>query len=306
MNKKIVTLAGATGYLGEKIAKEIIAQGAHVRAMVRATSNRTNLEKLGVTDFVTGDMMDPASIKKALDQNPKADSVIASAAGYTRHTKGDNQKTDTEGYRNLAYATKAANISRFVLISILECDKAPEVPHFYHKYLVEEYLKEIKQPFIALRPGAFLDQAKDFVLAKVQKGIFPAFVPGVSLGMIYTGDLARYAAMAAISVSESELGITVDVGWNQPVSGEDLAEAFSKVLGIKVISKPAYPGFLVNFVLPVIGTFNPGIKDMYAMIKWIKTGVYQSKNTQKQKVLFSDLPTVEEAVKRYCKDKKLV
>ena len=177
MNKKIVTLAGATGYLGEKIAKELIAQGAHVRALVRATSNRTKLEKLGITDFVTGDMMDPVSLKKALAQSPKADAVIASAAGYTGHTKSDSPKTDTDGYRNLADATKAADISRFVLLSILECDKAPEVPHFYHKHLVEKYLREIGQPFIALRAGAFLDQAKDFVLPKVQKGIFPAFVP---------------------------------------------------------------------------------------------------------------------------------
>ena len=306
MDKKIVTIAGATGFLGEKIAKELISQGAHVRAMLRATSNRTKLEKLGVTDFVTGDMMDPDSLKKALAQSPKADTVIASAAGYTGHTKGDNQKTDTEGYKNLADAAKAANISRFVLISILECDKAPEVPHFYHKYLVEKHLKDIGQPFIALRPGAFLDQAKDFVLPKVQKGIFPAFVPGVSLGMIYTVDLARYAAMAAISVPDSELGITVDVGWDKPVSGEDLAEAFSKVLGKKIVSKPGFPGFLVNYVLPVIGMFNPNVKDMLSMIKWIKTGVYKSKNTQKQKELFSDLPTVEEAVIRYCNDNKLV
>lgn len=306
MDGKIVTLVGATGDLGQKIAKELIAQGASVRAMVRATSNRTNLEKLGVTDFVTGDMMDPASLKKALSQYPKADAVVASAAGYTAHSKGDSRKTDTEGYRNLADATKAANISRFVLVSILECDKAPTVPHFYNKHLTELYLKEIGQPFIALRPGAFLDQAKDFVFSQVQNGIFPAFVPGVSMGMIYTADLARYAAMAAVRVPDSALGTIVDVGWDRPVSGEDLAEAFSRVLGKKVVSKPAFPGFLVNVVMPVIGMFNPGIKDMHAMIKWIRTGSYKSKNTQKQKELFSDLPTVEEAVRRYCVDKKLV
>ena len=306
MNKKIIILAGATGYLGEKIAKELHLQGAHVRAMVRATSNRTKLEKLGITDFITGDMMDPASLENALGQSPKADAIIASAAGYTGHTKGDNHKTDTEGYKNLADAAKAANIPRFVLISILECDKAREVPHFYHKHLVEKYLREIEQPFIALRPGAFLDQTKDFVLPKIQNGIFPSFVTGVSLGMIYTDDLARYAAMAAVSVPDSELGITVDVGWEKPVSGEDLADAFSKVLGKMVVSKPAFPDFVVNFILPVVGIFNPGIKDMYSMIKWIKTGAYKSKNTQKQKELFSDLPTAEEAVNRYCKDRKLI
>jgi uncharacterized protein YbjT (DUF2867 family) len=306
MDKKIVTLAGATGYLGEKIARELITAGAHVRALVRTTSDRTRLKKLGVTDFVTGDMMDPDSLNKALAQSPLAGAVIANAAGYTRHSKGDSQKTDTLGYRNLINAAKAAKIPRFVLISILECDKAPEVPHFYHKYLVEQYLKAMGQPFIALRAGAFLDQSKDFVFSKVRKGVFPAFVPGVSLGMIYTADLARYAAMAAVSVPESELDVTVDVGWDKPVSGEDLAEAFSKVLGRKVVSKPAFPGFVVNIVMPFLGIFNPGVSDMLSMIKWFRTGIYTSKNTQKQKELFSDLPTPEEVVKRYCMDKKLI
>ncbi len=306
MEKKTVLLAGATGYLGGKIAAELLARGANVRAMVRSTSNRGMLEKLGITDFVTGDLLNAASLKSAFSVSPKADAVIASAAGYTGHSKGDTPKTDSEGYRNLADAVKAAKVPRFVLLSILECDKAPGVPHFYNKYLAEQYLKEIGQPFISLRPGAFLDQAKDRVLQKVREGIFPAFVPGVRLGMIYTADLARYLAIAALTVPEGELGGSVDVGWDKPVSGEDLADAFSKVLGKKVISKPAFPDFMVNFVMPAAGIFNPGIRDMLSMIRWIRTGIYVSSNTHRQLELFSDLPTVEEAVGRYCIDNKLI
>ena len=166
-------LAGATGFLGEKIAKELIAQDAHVRALVRATSNRTKLENLGITDFVTGDMMDPASLEKALAQSPKADAVVASAAGYTRHTKGDNPKTDTDGYKNLADATKAANISRFVLLSILECDKAPEVPHFYHKHLAEDISKR-NWTTVYCSPGGKLSLTRQKILSclKSRKAYF--------------------------------------------------------------------------------------------------------------------------------------
>jgi uncharacterized protein YbjT (DUF2867 family) len=306
MEKKIVLLVGGTGYLGEKIAKELIAQGAHVRAIVRNGSNKANLSKIGVTEFITADMMNPVSLNAALAGKQKVDAVIASAAGYTKHTKGDNQKTDTAGYRNLVNATKAAGIKRFVLISILECDKASEVPHFFHKFLVEQYLRAVDQPYIALRAGAFLDQAKDMVYSKVKNGIYPAFVPGVSMGMIYTGDLARYAAMAATIVPDSELDKAVDVGWDKPASGEDLADAFSKVLGKKVVSRPAIPGLVSSMILPVVGIFDESVKDMNAMVNWMKKGIYKSKNTSKQKELFADLPTVEEAVRRYCKDKKLI
>jgi uncharacterized protein YbjT (DUF2867 family) len=144
------------------------------------------------------------------------------------------------------------------------------------------------------------------VYSKVQNGVYPAFVPGVPMGMIYTPDLARYAAMAALSVPDNQSDNIIDVGWDKPASGEDLADAFSKILGKKVVVKPAIPGFVTSLVLPAIGIFSESVKDMTSMIKWIKTGIYKSKNTAKQKELFSDLPTVEEAVGRYCRDKKLI
>ncbi len=303
---KIVAVFGATGALGLKITKEVIAQGGCVRAVVRNTSNRAQLEKLGVTDFVTADMMSPASLKAALVRIPTADAVIACAAGYTAHSKGDSSKTDTEGYRNLIDATKIASIPRFVLISILECDKAQMVPHFYHKHLAEKHLKAAGQPFIALRSGAFLDQTPDRVLPKVTGGIYPAFVPGVSMGMIYTPDLARYAAIAALSLPDSALNTTVDVGWNRSASGDDLAVAFSKVLDRKIVMKPGFPSLAVNLILPVVGLFQESIRDLLAMIKWIRLGIYTSKDMDPQRQLFGELPTVEEAVRRYCVDRKLV
>ena len=47
---------------------------------------------------------------------------------------------------------------RLVFTSILTCDQTPDVPHFWHKALMERYLAEIGVPYVALRPGAFVDQ----------------------------------------------------------------------------------------------------------------------------------------------------
>jgi len=291
MEKKIVTVAGATGYLGLKMVKALLDQGARVKAMVRVTSDRSKLEALGVTDFVVGDMMDRGSLEAALAQSPKADALIASAAGYTGHSKGDSAETDTEGYKNLVDASRESGLPRFVLISILESDKAITVPHFHHKYLVEEYLRKEKQPFIALRAGAFLDQSRDVVLPQVKEGIYPELFHGIALGMVYTPDLARYAAFAAISLPDAALGRSVDIGWETPASGSRLAQAFSQVLGKPVEAKPVFPPMAT--------------KDMSAMMEWVGTGAYVSRNPQVQKELFGDLPTVEEAVRRYCRDRGL-
>ncbi len=305
MSTKKVVVAGATGSLGNKIVKALLEQGAEVTAMVRATSDRSGLEAIGVTNFVTGDLMDKASLKEALSPTHHFDAIVASAAGYTRHSKGDSSETDTTGYRNLVDATRESGIPRFVLISILESDRAETVPHFHNKYLIEKYLAEKQQPYIALRPGAFFDWSNDFMLKKIKEGIIPVFFLGVSYGTIYTPDLARYAAVAATTLPDSELNTSVDVGWSTPVSGQSLANAFSKVLNRPIKSKPVFPSFVMNIIAPLFALFSSNMHDMYAMVKWVKTGVYISRNTEKQMRLFGDLPTVEEAARRYCQDNNL-
>jgi uncharacterized protein YbjT (DUF2867 family) len=167
-------------------------------------------------------------------------------------------------------------------------------------------LKKAKQPYIALRPGAFLDQGRDMLTPMLAKGIYPALFPGVELGMVYSPDLARYAAMAAVSLPDSALGRSVDIGWEGPADGERLARAFSEVLGRPIAAKPAFPPFAAKVIMPLASLFNPGLRDMTAMMRWIGTGAYVSRDPNTRKELFGELPTVEEAVRRYCKDRSLV
>lgn len=306
MDSKKVVVAGATGALGTKIAAALVARGTEVTAMVRASSNRSKLEELGVKNFVVGDMMNKDSLRKALSPKHGFDAIVASAAGYTRHSKGDSPLTDTVGYKNLVDAAKEAGIPRFVLISILECDKATNVPHFNNKYLIEKYLAEKKHPFVALRAGGFLDQTTDYITPNLAKGVLPVFFTVGNYGMIYTPDLARYAAIAATSLPDSKLNRTIDVGWSTPVNSETLASAFEKLLKEPIKAKAAIPPFFLKIVMPILARFNESMYDMIEMVNWVKSDAYMSKNTQPQKELFGDLPTIEEAVARYCKDRNLV
>ena len=308
MESRIVTVVGASGTLGALIVQALLARGARVRAMVRATSNRAKLESLGVTDYVVADLNDPGSLEVALTAEPRAEAVIASAAGFTVHsarTKGDNSKTDVEGYRNLVDAAKNAGVPRVVLISILECDKASGVPHFRQKFMTEQYLAEKRQPYLALRAGAFLDRTRDIVAPKVRKGIFPEWVPGVALSMVYAPDLGRNAVQAALDVPASALNQSVDICWEAPAAGPQLAAAFTRALGRPVVAKPAIPPLLIA-VLPLLARFVPSLKASIAVLAWIRKGGYVSRDARKQQDLFGATPTIDDAVARYCRDKGLL
>jgi uncharacterized protein YbjT (DUF2867 family) len=143
-----VLVVGGTGMLGGQVVAELLARGKRVRALVRPTSDAKRLEQAGV-EIARGDMMDPVSL---LDAMEGADAVISTAAGYTRHSKGDTDEIDRIGNRNLADAASQAGVRRFVLTSILTCDQTPQVPHFWHKKLAEDRLEELGVPFVSLRP----------------------------------------------------------------------------------------------------------------------------------------------------------
>ena len=123
--------------------------------------------------------------------------------------------------------------------------------------------------------------------------------------MIYTPDLAGYAAQAALDVPASALNQSVDVCWDVPVTGPQLAAAFTRALGRPVVAKPAIPPLLFA-LLPLLARFVPSLRDSNAVLAWIRKGGYVSRDTQKQTELFGNLPTIEEAVARYCRDKGLI
>ena len=148
-----VLVVGATGSLGGKVVDDLLKRGKDVRALVRPTSDASRLESRGV-EIARGDMLDVDSLVAAMNGS---DAVITTAAGYTRGGKNAHD-IDTVGNANLAEAAHRAGIRRFVLTSILTSDQTPDVPHFWHKKVAEDKVEQLGVPFVALRPGAFLDQ----------------------------------------------------------------------------------------------------------------------------------------------------
>ena len=187
-SRDTVLIVGATGHLGSRVAKELARQGKRLRALVRPGTDASALESLGI-EIERGDMLDRDSLARAMEG---AMAVVTTAIGYSRRRKGDSlESVDGLGNRNLVDAAKSAGIGRFVFTSVLTCDKAPEVPHFWQKKLTEDYLQSSGVPFVSLRPGAFLGGA-DFWAKGLRKGsltlIGSATVPWTYIGI---DDVAR-------------------------------------------------------------------------------------------------------------------
>jgi uncharacterized protein YbjT (DUF2867 family) len=284
-----VLVVGGTGMLGGQVITELLSRGKRVRALVRPTTDATQLERTGV-EIARGDMMDSASLLDAMDS---ADAVISTAAGYTRHSKGDTDQIDTIGNRNLADAASRAGIRRFVLTSILTCDQTPQVPHFWHKKLAEDRLEELGVPFVALRPGAFLDMIVRMGGDPFSKRRLMWFgSPKIPLTFVLTQDLAGYLAEAVDAPGVD--GQRIDIGWDRPVSMQEIALISGRLLSQQIRVR-SVPVGLINTAGAVVGRFSPMVKDMAAMMRWFQTGRYVA-DPSRQREVFGQVPTAEEAI----------
>jgi uncharacterized protein YbjT (DUF2867 family) len=197
---------------------------------------------------------------------------------------------ETEG---IAEAAHRAGIRRFVLTSILTSDQTPGVPHFWHKKLAEDRLEQLGVPFVALRPGAFVDQIASGAGNPLEKGrVFWIGKTSVPLTFVRTSDLAAYLAQAVDA--DAVDGERIDIGWDRPVSIAEVADQVGGLAGT-TIKVRAVPSGIARVAGAVAGPFMPILTDMTAMFRWFDTGRYVA-DPRRQQELFGPAPRAEDAL----------
>ncbi len=110
---KLVT--GATGFIGSAVLRKLIARGDEVRALVRPSSDRRNLEGLDV-EIAEGDLRDPESLKPALRG---CSGLFHVAADYRLWAPdpGPMFKANVDGTRTIMLAAAECGVERIVYTS---------------------------------------------------------------------------------------------------------------------------------------------------------------------------------------------
>ena len=251
-----------------------------MRALVRPGSDPSRLPK-GV-EVVRGDLLDPGSLRTAATD---VSALVTSAIGYSRRKEGDSLRTDREGNRNLVDAAQQTRVPRFVLLSILACDQATEVPHFWAKKETEDYLAQQGVPFVSLRPGAFLYAPEGGFGQMIRQGLERGEVLGMTPEGIRITYIAPREVARAIAIAVDEpraLGQKIDLGSDRPLSGPEYAALIGKILG-----RPMR-------LAPMQGGRGPRDDDMIAMFRFFQTGKFVA-DTHRQAELFGPVPKIEDA-----------
>ena len=154
-NSSTILVAGATGFLGGEICRQLIGKNKNVKGLVRATSDANKvaqLKELGV-EIVEGDLKDKSSIENALHG---VSAIVSTVSSTFSRQEGDSiQTVDDEGQNNLINAAVGAGISQFVYISF--CAMTGEFPLQTAKRKVEKHLAESGLNYTILQPTFFME-----------------------------------------------------------------------------------------------------------------------------------------------------
>lgn len=151
-----VLIFGATRNTGLMVAQLLTERGDKVTAFVRPTSDRTELEKLGV-DFVVGDAMDIETVEAAFSAGDYR------AALTTIGCLSCDPPPDYQANANIIAAAKASGVQRLVLVTTIGAgDSQNAMPKLSQRVLAktlplktraEEDIRVSGLDYTIIRPG---------------------------------------------------------------------------------------------------------------------------------------------------------
>jgi len=206
-------VTGASGFVGAAVARALLATGWQVRALLRAQSDRRNLQHLAA-ELALGDLADIGSLERALEG---CEALFHVAADYRLWTPDPQAlyRSNVDGTRHIIEAARRAGTPRIVYTSSVaavglrsdgrasdESDLASldqMIGHYKRsKFLAEQWVCEqarggmpivIVNPSTPVGPGDVKPTPTGRLVLDAATGRMPAYVD-TGLNIVHVDDVA--------------------------------------------------------------------------------------------------------------------
>ncbi len=237
MKKQRILLAGATGYLGNYIAKELIKQSYPTRIIVR-DPNKLNLDA-DKPETVKAEV----TRRESLDGVMKGVDTIISTIGITKQKDGlTYMDVDYQGNKNLLDEAKKNGVRKFIYVSSLNGEKLTHLKIAEAKEKFVEELQNSGLDYCVIRPNGFFSDMTEF-LKMAKKGKAELFGDGnFRMNPIHGADLAE-VCVNAINANEN----TVEVGGPEIFTHKKMVE-----IAFRTAAKPVKISFMPEWIRKTI------------------------------------------------------
>ncbi len=237
----VVTVFGASGFVGRYVVRELARSGARVRAAVRLPERANFLKPMGDVGQITpvaANIRDDASVAAAVDG---ADTVINLVGVLFSGGKQSFNAVHVDGARRVAAAAKAAGAERLVHMSAIGADPASDSLYAASKGAGEALVREIFPTAAIVRPSLVFGPEDDFfnrfaVMARLAPAL-PLIGGGKTrFQPVYVGDVAD--AFAALAAGKGAPGSTYEFGGPRVYTFRRLMEMILAEIGRKRLLVP--------------------------------------------------------------------
>ena len=318
MKKTKFLVIGATGHVGSKVTILLADRGYDVTAMVRQPGATLKDPHTGTINYVTGDLADEVSIRRAVQG---MDVVISTANGLIPVGKPDGVREVNEAAVRLIGICEEAGVKRFVQSSVPPYKYEKTIPELWGKRLIEQRLSQSSMQSIVIRNAAFMDvfivmggfkQAEDksahattkreFGFVKFYMGIVGDFVVkrgwmlapgGANHGtpIITTQDVAEMMVGGALYAGTENL--LIESGGPQWLTWREIAAIIAPKVGRKRLTIIPVPAWFARLNRFLIAPFSPSAANIFAMMgfvashqpKWDSAAAIKKLNLPKQLTL---------------------
>ncbi len=244
MTKDKILVAGASGYLGKYITKELLSRNYKTKIIVRDAGKVKIIDKN--LEIKEAEVTKPETLKHLVDDV----GIVISTVGITRQKDGlTYMDVDYQANANLIDEAKKSGVEKFIYISVLNGEKLRHLKICEAKERLVDYLKSSGLEYCIIRPNGFFSDMEDFL--KMAKGgkVFLFGDGKLKLNPIHGEDLAK-AVVDSINQEENE----INIGGPDMMSQNEIAE-----LAFKAFSKPDrvvhLPEWMRKSALWIVRTF---------------------------------------------------
>lgn len=223
----MILVVGASGILGGRAARLLIARGRRIRAATRRPASLEALRALGA-EVVQADLLDRASLERAC---AGARQVFTTANSFLGSGASSPLRVDVPGHRTLLDAARAAGVEHFVYTSAMGIERMAVVDYFAAKRQTEADVRASGLAWTILRPSAFMEIWGELlgrpVLDKGEARIFGAGTARANYVAV-----ADVAAMVALALERPDArGEVIEFGGPDNLTALDIVAIFERIAG---------------------------------------------------------------------------
>jgi NADH dehydrogenase len=241
----MILVTGGPGFVGQRLIRRLVEEGAQVRALIRPSRRTPQLPAGVAVQAAISSLGDERGLRAAL---VGVDTVFHLAGVDWLDAHDDLRTITIDGTRTLLETAQDAGVKRLIFLSHLDADRAAAYPVLKAKGIAEEFIRQSPIPYTILRSALAFGPGDHFTVPLAQliafsPRVFPLPSDGaMQLQPLWVEDLV--SCLVGCLDDEETIGRTLEIGGPEHLSFRQVMDQVMQMAGLERQLLPLRPSYL--------------------------------------------------------------